>query len=134
MSEPIIYIDRSEVRSGKLQELRGSMDDLAAFVAEKEPQLLSYGFFLDEDEARLTVVAIHPDPASLEFHLEIGGSRFRGFAELLEMLSIDVYGEPSDAALEALHHKARMLGTSGTVAVHRLQAGFARLQAPSDAP
>lgn len=133
MPEPIIYIDRSEIRPGKLDEIKPAMDELVEFVEAEEPQLLSYGFFLDEDEAQLAVVAIHPDAASLEFHMDIGGPRFRGFAELLEMVSIDVYGEPSERALEQLHQKAQALGKSGRVAVHSLHAGFARLDAVREA-
>ena len=41
-----------------------------------EPQLISYGVFINEEAARMTVVAVHPDSASLEFHMEIGGSGF----------------------------------------------------------
>lgn len=126
MPGPIVYIDRSEIRTERLDELKRSMDELAQFVDAEEPQLLSYGFFIEEGASRMTVVAVHPDAASLELHMEIGGPRFRGFAELLEMLSIDIYGEPSDKALEQLHAKARMLGKDGRVTVHRLHAGFTR--------
>jgi hypothetical protein len=41
-----------------------------------EPQLISYGFFIDEEASRMTVIAIHPDAASLELHMETGGPRF----------------------------------------------------------
>lgn len=49
MSEPIVYIDRSRIRSGKLQGLKRAIDDLVAFIDEREPQLVLYGFYLDED-------------------------------------------------------------------------------------
>lgn len=42
------------------------------------------------------------------------------------MLSIDVYGRPDGGLVERLRQKAEMLG-SGTVRVHDLHAGFARL-------
>jgi hypothetical protein len=122
---PILYIDTSTIREGKLEELEAAMKHLAAFVEANVPQLISYGFFLDQDSTQMTVVAVHPDSASLEFHMDVGGDEFRQFADLIDLSRIEVYGVVSDAVLERLHRKARMLG-GGTVAVHELHAGFAR--------
>ena len=123
--QPIVYVDTSSIRNGKLEELKVAMKGLAAFVEANVPRLLSYGFFLDGDYKQMTVVAVHPDSASLEFHMDVGGAEFRKFADLIELSRIDVYGRVSEVVLERLHRKARMLG-SGTVAVHELYAGFAR--------
>lgn len=125
MAQPIVYVDISTVREGKLEELRGAMGHLAGFVEENVPQLISYGFYLDEGRSQMTVVAVHPDSESLAFHLDTGAAEFRKFAHLIELSRIDVYGAVDEAVCERLHQKARALG-SGTVAVHELQAGFAR--------
>jgi hypothetical protein len=125
MTQPIVYVDISEIREGRLGELELAIKDLAAFVEVNMPRLISYGFFFDEDRTQMTVVAIHPDSPSLEFHLERGGAEFRKVAHLIELLRIEIYGRVSDAVLERVHEKARMLG-NGTVAVHELYAGFAR--------
>ena len=123
--QPIVYVDTSTIRDGKLEELKVAMKGLAAFVEANMPRLISYGFFLDRDQRQMTVVAVHPDSASLEFHMDVGGAEFRKFADLIELSRIEVYGRVSDPVLERLHQKARMLG-SGTVTVHELYAGFAR--------
>lgn len=125
MSEPILYVDVSEIRAGKLKDLLVAMKELAEFVETKEPQLISYGFFLDDQRTRMTVVAEHPDAESLEFHMDIGASEFRKFADLISLERIEVYGRVSESALRRLHQKAEMLGR-GTVSVHELYAGFAR--------
>jgi hypothetical protein len=127
MSEPIVYVDVSEIRPGKLDLVRAGMKDLAAFVESREPQLISYEFYLNQAETRMTVVAVHPDAASLERHLELGGSEFRKFGELIELAQIDVYGPLSNRSMKQLHQKAQMLGR-GIVNVHRKQAGFARFK------
>lgn len=127
MAEPIVYIDRSRIRAGKLEELKRAIDDLVRFIDEREPQLLLYGFYLDEEASRMTVVAVHPDAASVELHMEVGASAFREFADLIEMEAIEVYGEPSDRMLEQLRDKADALGEDGRVVVDRLQTGFARM-------
>jgi hypothetical protein len=125
MSQPIIYVDTSAIREGKLEDLEVAMRGLTAFVEANEPQLISYGFFLDADRTQLTVVAVHPDSASLEFHMDVGGDEFRKFANLIDLLRIEIYGQVSPAARERLHQKAQMLGR-GTVAIHEFYSGFAR--------
>lgn len=125
MSQPIVYVDTSSIREEKLGELEHAMERLVSFVEENVPRLLSYGFFLSEDRTKMTVVALHPDSASLEFHLDVGRDEFRKFAELIELQRIDVYGRVSDAVLERLYQKAEFLG-GATVAVHELSAGFSR--------
>jgi hypothetical protein len=37
MTQPIVYLDTSEVRSGRLAELKAAMSDLARFVQANEP-------------------------------------------------------------------------------------------------
>jgi hypothetical protein len=125
MPRPIVYIDTSSIREGKLEALEAAMQHLAAFVEANVPQLISYGFFLNQDSTRMTVVAVHPDSASLEFHMDVGSDEFRKFADLIDLSRIEVYGAVSDAVLDRLHRKAQMLG-SATVTVHELHAGFAR--------
>lgn len=125
MSQPLIYVDVSEIREGKLAELEPAMTRLAGFVEANMPRLISYGFYLDQERRQMTVVAVHPDSASLEFHMDRGRDEFRKFADLIELSKIEIYGSVSDEVLERLHEKARALG-SGTVDVHALHAGFSR--------
>ena len=125
MSQPIVYVDTSAIREGKLTELEAAMNSLAAFFEANVPQLISYAFHLDGERTQMTVVAVHPDSASLEFHMDVGAAEFRKFADLIDLVRIEVYGRVSDAVLKRVHQKAQMLGR-GTVTVHDFYAGFAR--------
>jgi quinol monooxygenase YgiN len=125
MSQPLVYIDTSEVRKGAFDELKGAIEELVAFIDANEPQILAYSVYLSDDGSLMTVVHIHADSASLEYHMDTAGPAFRRFAELLTLSSIRVYGEPSDKALGQLHEKARLLGCED-VTVHGPQAGFTR--------
>ncbi|HEV8338770.1 MAG TPA: hypothetical protein VGR25_03825 [bacterium] len=127
MSELIVYIDRSEIREGRLEELKTAMAELVNFVRTNEPRLFAYNVYLNEEGTRMTVVQFHPDSASLEFHMEVAGRLFPKFAEFIKLLAIEVYGEPDAPLLDQLRQKAQMLG-DGTVLVQGLYAGFARLQ------
>jgi hypothetical protein len=130
MSSLIVYIDRSAIRVGKLEEVREALRGLVEFVDSAEPQLLAYGFYIDEDGEGLTVVAIHPDSSSLEFHLEVGRDAFRTFTELIDLRTIDVYGRASEKVRGQLQQKVELLGENGKVVVHEQHAGFARFASP----
>jgi hypothetical protein len=123
-SEPIVYIDHSSIREGSLEELKAGVRRLVDFIDAREPQLIMYGFYIDEDAAKMTVVAVHPDSASLELHLDIGSSEFRKLAHLLTLTAIECYGRPSVKALEQLRQKAATLGDGGTVVSIGRLAGF----------
>jgi hypothetical protein len=126
-SEPIVYIDHSDIRDGSLEELKAGVRRLVDFIEAREPQLIVYGFYIDEDAMKLTVVAVHPDPASLELHMDIGSAEFRKLAHLLTLTAIECYGRPSDKALEQLRQKAAMLGDGGTIVSVDRSAGFMQL-------
>jgi hypothetical protein len=127
-SQPIVYVDTSEVREGRLEELKAAMTDLAEFVEASEPRLIAYHVYFSDDGARMTVLHIDPDSAALELHMDVAGPKFPPIGEFITMLAIDVYGRPDDTLVDRLRQKAEMLG-SGTVRVHDLHAGFARLLA-----
>jgi hypothetical protein len=125
MSQPLVYIDTSEVRKEALDELKDAIEELVTFIEANEPQILAYSVYLSEDSRRMTVVHLHLDPASLDHHMDVAGPAFGRFANLLTLSSIRVYGEPSDKALGQLHEKARLLGCED-VTVHGPHAGFTR--------
>jgi hypothetical protein len=126
MSEPLIFVDSSEIREGKLEDLKKAIDDMVDFIEANEPRPLLYHVYLDADGTRMTVVQVHPDSESMEFHMTAAAHIFRGFVDLVAMASMHIYGIPTDRLLGQMQQKARMLGLE-TVAVHDLQAGFARL-------
>jgi quinol monooxygenase YgiN len=127
----ILYVDTSEVRDGALEELKQAITGLVDFVEAKEPRLIAYNVYFSDDGTRMTVVSLHPDSASLEYHMEVAGPRFRRFVELVTLSSIHIYGEPSEKVLQESHEKARLLGR-GIVVVEPLHAGFARVAATAE--
>ena len=58
----------------------------------------------------MTVVNVHADSESLEYHMEVAGPVFRQFVELVTLSSIHIYGEPSEKVLQQSQEKARLLG------------------------
>ncbi|HEX2031366.1 MAG TPA: hypothetical protein VHL78_08210 [Actinomycetota bacterium] len=126
MPHPLISLDTSRIHRGRAGDLKAAMEDLAAFVDENEPEAIAYHVYLDESASRVSVLQVHPDAASMEFHMRVAASAFPRFSELLTLSSIDIYGEPSGELLAEMRRKARMLGDA-PLQVHRLHAGFSRL-------
>lgn len=125
MTDPIVFVDRSEVREEKLEELRRAVTELAEFVETNEADPISYQVFFSEDGRLMTVLQMHPDSASMERHMELAGPIFARFTDLVDLRTVDVYGSPSEKVVAQLRGKAELLGTA-TVAVHDRQAGFVR--------
>lgn len=125
MAGPLVYIDRSEIRPGAADEVRRLVSELVAFVDAREPQLVVYGFYVDDEAGTMTVVAVHPDATSLERHLEIGGPEFQRVGAFITLKTIEVFGDPGELALGRLREKARALG-GASVIVRSPDAGFAR--------
>ena len=124
--EPIISIDTWRIREGKLDAFKDAAQAFVDFAAENEPQLIAYNVYVDEETNQSTVVQIHPDPESIEFHLEVAGPQFGRFMEIFEPGGrIEVHGKPADHVLERMRQIAKQFGV--TVAVMERYAGFARL-------
>ncbi|MGZ8886468.1 MAG: hypothetical protein ACXW1O_07870 [Halobacteriota archaeon] len=98
------------------------MNDLVELVKAKEPQIIAYSVYLNENGKQLTVLQVHPDSASAEFHMEVTGSAFP--KELINVSRIDIYGKPS----QSLQEKMRLAETTGSVGafMHELHAGLSR--------
>lgn len=80
MSQPLVYIDTSEVHDGALDELKKAIEELVAFIEANEPQILAYHVYLNESGSQMTVMHVHADPASFDHHMDVAGPVFRKFA------------------------------------------------------
>jgi quinol monooxygenase YgiN len=122
----IVYVDRSTVRNGKLNDLKAAMTDLVEFVDANEPDILSYNVYFSDEGTRMTVVHTHADSASLAYHMEVAGPEFPPIGEFIELEAIDVYGQPSEELIHQLEEKASTLG-HGRVSIHDLHDGIDRV-------
>lgn len=119
--EPLVYVDRSDIRAGRAVELEVAARQLVEHIAAGEHRALSYGIYFSADRSTMTVVHVHPDTSSLEQLMALIAPMLAPFRDLLELRSIDVYGSPSDDVLAQLRAKADLLG--GTITIHDRIAG-----------
>ncbi|MFC7240645.1 hypothetical protein ACFQS4_21025 [Saliphagus sp. GCM10025317] len=122
----IVYVDRSAVREGAMDDLEPAMAELADFVETNVPDILAYNVYFSGDEEQMTVIHVHDDQSSLERHMEVAGPKFPPIGEFVDMESIDVYGHLDDELVRQLRAKASELG-NGRVAVHDVHCGVDRI-------
>jgi quinol monooxygenase YgiN len=125
MAEPFIYVGTMTIKPGKLEEARKRIAELVDFVEINEPRLIAFHCFLDEEGTELTVVQVHPDVASMEFHQEVNAKHFTTAFDYLESSRSDQYYGPISETLAAELAK----WDDPNVAVTRMpvhEAGFTR--------
>jgi hypothetical protein len=129
MAGPFIFIATNKLKEGKLEAERRRVPGLSDFIEASEPRLLAFNEYANEDGTEVSVVQVHPDADSFEFHMGVVRERAeRAYAETLEgTTSVQVYGTPSDGILEMLRQQAGS-GVALTVRPHHL-GGFTRAKA-----
>ena len=101
MSGPFIIISNWGVKEGKLEELKRFQRELSKVVEEKEPQLIAFNAFLNEEGTEMTSIQVHPDAASMDFHLKVIqehlGEAMSAVAEFAEPRGMQYYGTPPES-------------------------------------
>ena len=105
MSGLVLYIDTSDVRPGELEALKAGLEELARFVEANEPRIIAYNSYFSGDGSRVSVVHLHPDEASLDFHMKVAGPQFAPFARYVTLKTIEIFGAPSEELLLQLKKK-----------------------------
>ena len=126
MTGPILFISHFAVKEGKLDALRQLARDVTHSLEKKKPRTLAYGAYLAEDGAQVSFIHVFADASSMDEHFEGAEERSRVAYELVEARGWEIYGEPSQPALQAMRQAASSAGVS---LVHHPDdmAGFLRL-------
>lgn len=103
MSGPFIYVSTMRIKEGEAEAIKASVLETLAAAEEHEPQMIGFHVFFNEDETEMTSIQIHPDPASMEIHLQVLrerlGSVLAEVYEFIELERIDYYGTPNESSL-----------------------------------
>jgi hypothetical protein len=127
MSSPFIFIATNRLKPGAYEAERHRVPGLVDSIEAGEPRLLAFNEYIDAAHSEVTVVQVHPDTASMEFHMNLVGERAtKAYAETLDATTqIQVFGTPSHAVVETLRVQAGA-GVPLTVHAEHL-GGFTRL-------
>jgi len=111
MTEPFIFIGTYKIKEGKLKDFKRYWRQFVDFVEESEPRLIAFNAYVDDDGSEVSVVQVHPDAESMEFHVKLIREHVEHAAwEFLgDTVSTHIFGAVSDSGLETM----RQMGSSG---------------------
>jgi hypothetical protein len=117
MSGPFIFIATNRLKPGAYEAERDRVPALVEFIKASEPRVLAFNEYIDAEHTEVTVVQVHPDAQSMEFHMGVVGERAaKAYAETLDATTqIQVFGTPSGAVFETLRAQA---GAGVPLSVH----------------
>lgn len=123
MNDQIVFIGTFGIPKGGFEEWKTASREMADFVMAHVPRLISFNFYLNEDGTEGTVIQVHPDSESLEYHMEVAASRIQTGSQMVQVRRIEMYGKPSDRVIERLQ---RQSSGSWPVIVKTHVHGFSR--------
>jgi len=128
MNEPFVYVAEYQIQSGKLEEARRRLREVADLVEQREPQLGAFHFFLDEGRQRAICVQVHADPGSMATHMAVIAEHLATAWDWLEPDGTEpiVLGTPPDVLV---HYAQEFNQRFDSYPTHI--AGFTRLRAGS---
>ena len=103
MSQPFVYVGTWTIKPGKLEEAKKWLAEHADFIETNEPRMIAFHVYLDDEGSKASVVQVHPDSASMEFHMQLISEHLGGAFEVIDtILSEQYYGPMSDPLSETL--------------------------------
>ena len=130
MSSPFIFIATTRLKPGAYEAERRRVPGLVEFIRAGEPRLLAFNEYINAERTEVTVVQVHPDAGSMEFHMGVVRARAaQAYSETLDATTkIQVLGTPSDAVVQTLRAQA---GAGVPLSLHPEHlGGFTRIGGP----
>jgi hypothetical protein len=126
VSGPFILISTWGIKDGKVEELKRFQEELSELIQAKEPQLIAFNAFLNEEGTEMTSIQVHPDTASMDFHLQVLsdhlGDAMSSVAPFVEPRSLVYYGMPPESLRSSITSRGE---NPGSKPIH--MGGFTRL-------
>jgi hypothetical protein len=104
MAGPLFAITTFRVKEGKLEDLKRYYKKILEIAEANEPQLIAFHGFLNEDGTEMTSIQVHPDTASMDFHMQVlrdnWDESLSQYGQMIEHIGSQYYGTPPKSALE----------------------------------
>jgi quinol monooxygenase YgiN len=127
MTEPVVFVSHFKVKEGTLPDLKRLTADVVEQLREEKPRTVLYLAYFDEQESDVSFLHAFADAESMDLHFEGVNERVAAAYQYLEPRGWEIYGKPSDGAMETMRQAAGSSGVSLTVLPEHL-GGFLRLQ------
>jgi proteasome lid subunit RPN8/RPN11 len=71
MSRPFIFVSAYRVKEGQLENYRKWTQGLVESVEAKEPRMLAFNLYVNDQGTEVAGVQVHPDASSMELHMQV---------------------------------------------------------------
>lgn len=122
--ETFIYLSTHSIKKGKSENIRAWYQEFEALVREQEPRLIASQLYVNDPQTEGTIVLVHPDAASMDYHLQVAGDKIGEGLAWAPTESIQIYGTPGPVLRQVLRHNEDS-GVSVRVTPHAV-GGFSR--------
>jgi quinol monooxygenase YgiN len=127
---PIVFISHFAIKEGHLDTIREMSRTVGARMRAEKPRTLVWLSYLNKDATRVSFIHVFADRAAMDAHNEGAAERSQAAYEHVTPLGWELYGAPSQEALNLMRHEAESAGVSLRIEPDQL-GGFLRLR---DAP
>lgn len=126
MSEPLVFISRNRVKAGMLDEFSKHYEQSIPMTQAAKPATFVQVAYVSEDGNDVTIVRLFAGAEGLDKQLQGADDRSKAAYQYIEPVSVEIYGTPSEFALEMMK---KVAGAGTQVSLHPLYlGGFLRVQ------
>lgn len=102
MPEPIVFVSRNKIKPGMNDMFRQHYQNSLASIMAAKPNTLVQVAYENEAADEVTIVRLFPDANALDQQILGANERSKKAYELIEPLSIEIFGSPNPATLEMM--------------------------------
>jgi len=128
LTEPIVFVSHFRVKEDKLDGLKQLSREALEMLEAEKPRTTAQLAYLDESGTNVSIVHVFADADTMDFHFQGAEERSRAAYEFMDPAGWEIYGTPSDAALQMMRQAATSADVALTVRSEYL-GGFLRIQA-----
>ena len=129
MSEPIAFISHFSVKPGKRDDIARIFRDVSKRLEAEKPRTLVFLACFNDAATRVSFLHVFADSESMDIHFEGADERARAASEFMEPAGWEIYGQPSQPALETMRQAANSAGVALTIEPDYL-GGFLHVASP----
>ena len=103
MGTPFVYVGTWTIKEGRFEEARKWLSEHTDFVETNEPRMIAFQMYFDEEGKSCSVVQVHPDSKSMEFHMQLLAQHKQNAMDYIDkIVSEQYFGPMSDDLSKSL--------------------------------
>jgi hypothetical protein len=126
MTEPIVFVSHFRIKEGKLDGLKQLSQEVLGTLEADKPRTTAQLAYLNDAGTEMSFVHVFADANAMDLHFQGAEERSGAAYEFMDPAGWEIYGTPSDAALQMMRQAATSADVALTVQSEYL-GGFLRI-------